>query len=150
MRKTLYIIRGLPGSGKSSIARELVNEIWNSEIGSFVKDFYSADDYFTDYHGNYDFRPEELPQAHVQCQQNVERAMQRDMVTKVAVANTFTQAWEAEPYFKLAAEHGFSPFVIECQSQYGNIHDVPQESINAMADRWDSREDFMYQLEGVC
>ena len=147
MRKTLYIIRGLPGSGKSSIAYELVNNIWNSETEEFVKDFYSADDFFTDYYGNYNFKPEQLPQAHEQCRQNVERAMQRDMVTKIAVANTFTQAWEAKPYFELAAKHGFSPLVIECQSQFGNIHGVTQETINEMAERWDSREDFMYQLE---
>jgi len=50
--KVLYIVRGLSGSGKSSIAKELVNQIWDSESKSFIEDFYSADDYFTDYNGN--------------------------------------------------------------------------------------------------
>ena len=49
--KVLYIVRGLSGSGKSSIAKELVNQIWDSESKSFIEDFYSADDYFTDYNG---------------------------------------------------------------------------------------------------
>ena len=137
--KVLYIVRGLSGSGKSSIARELVDEIWDAEKRSFVKDFYSADDYFTDYYGNYNFDPNKLKEAHEQCQENVELAMQRDCVRKIAVANTFSQAWEAEPYFKLAEKHGFNPFVLECQNDFGNIHDVPQKSIDIMKERWEDR-----------
>lgn len=135
--KVLYIVRGLSGSGKSSIAKELVNEIWDAERERFVKDFYSADDYFTDKHGNYNFDPNKLKEAHEQSQKNVELAMQRDCVRKIAVANTFSQKWEAEPYFKLAKKHDFNPFVLECQNDFGNIHGVPQESINAMKERWE-------------
>mgnify|MGYP003153891437 FL=1 len=137
--KVLYIVRGLSGSGKSSIAKELVNQIWDSESKSFIEDFYSADDYFTDYNGNYNFDPNKLKEAHEQCQKNVELAMQRDCVRKVAVANTFSQAWEAEPYFKLAKKHGFNPFVLECQNDFGNIHEVPQKSIDKMKERWEDR-----------
>ena len=137
--KVIYIVRGLSGSGKSSIAKELVNEIWDAERERFVKDFYSADDYFTDKHGNYNFDPNKLKEAHEQCQKNVELAMQRDCVRKVAVANTFSQAWEAEPYFKLAQKYEFNPFVLECQNDFGNIHDVPQETIDAMKERWEDK-----------
>lgn len=137
--KVLYIVRGLAGSGKSSIAKELVNEIWDAEKKSFVKDFYSADDYFTDKYGNYNFDPNKLKEAHEQCQENVELAMQRDCVRKIAVANTFSQAWEAEPYFQLAEKHEFNPFVLECQNDFGNIHGVPQKSIDMMKERWEDR-----------
>ena len=133
--KTLYIIRGLPGSGKSTLG----------ESGIAVKS-YSADDWFTDKEGNYNFNPMELPQAHEDCQARVLGAMLSEYES-IAVCNTFTQAWEAEPYFKLCKMYGYTPFVIECQNQFGNIHDVPRESVIAMADRWDSREDFMYQLD---
>lgn len=135
--KVLYIVRGLSGSGKSSIAKELVSNIWDSESKSFIKDFYSADDYFTDKKGNYNFSPEFLADAHAECFSNVEKAMQKELVRKIAVANTFSQAWEAEPYFKLAEKYNYSPFVIECQNTFQNVHDVPQESINAMAERWE-------------
>ena len=136
--KVLYIVRGLSGSGKSSIARELVNEIWDEKKESFVKDFYSADDYFTDKYGNYNFDPNKLKEAHEQCQENVELAMQRGYVRKIAVANTFSQAWEAEPYFKIAKKYGYSPFVVECQNTFKNVHGVPQETINAMKNRWEN------------
>ena len=58
-------------------------------------------------------------------------------VQAVAVANTFTQAWEAERYYQIAEEYGYSVFVIECQNDFGNVHDVPQESIDAMKERWE-------------
>ena len=137
-RNVLYIVRGLSGSGKSSIAKEIVNEIWHSEKETFVKDFYSADDYFTDKEGNYNFDHTKLADAHAECFSNVELAMQRDNVRKIAVANTFSQAWEAEPYFKLAKKYDYHPFVLECQNDFGNIHDVPQETIDAMKDRWEA------------
>jgi hypothetical protein len=136
--KTLYIVRGLSGSGKSSIARELVNDVWDEKTESFVKDFYSADDYFTDPQGNYNFDPSKLSDAHAECFSNVELAMKKDCVRKIAVANTFSQKWEVQPYFKLAKKYNYHPFVLECQNNFGNIHEVPQETINRMKNRWEN------------
>lgn len=153
MMKTLYIIRGLPGSGKSTLGEKLACKTkskthngreWNPD----VVHSYAADDWFTDKNGNYNFDPMELPQAHEDCQARVMGAMMSE-VENIAVCNTFTQAWEAAPYAKLCKMHGYTAVVIECQSQFGNIHGCPQEKINEMADRWDSREDFMYQLKDV-
>ena len=151
-QKTLYIIRGLPGSGKSTLGERLADselDYSRDHVAGEIKIYsYAADDWFTDREGNYNFVPSELPQAHEDCRARVLGAMLSE-VENIAVCNTFTQAWEAEPYFKLCKLHGYTPVVLECQSQFGNVHDVPQESVNAMADRWDSREDFMYQLKGV-
>lgn len=147
--KTLYIIRGLPGSGKSTLGEKLADTYMDySEFGGIRHYSYAADDWFTDREGNYNFFPEELPQAHEDCRARVLEAMLSG-AENIAVCNTFTQAWEAEPYVKLCELHEYTPVVLECQSQFGNVHNVPQESINAMADRWDSRVDFMYQLEGI-
>ena len=134
--KVLYIVRGLSGSGKSSLAEAIANPIWCSDRESFFKDVYSADDYFTDEQGNYNFDPAELANAHADCFSKVELAMTKDIL-KVVVANTFSQKWEAEPYFKLAKKYDYSPFVVECQNTFKNVHGVPQETINAMAERWE-------------
>lgn len=136
MTKTLYIIRGLPGSGKSTLGERLAESFRYS---------YAADDWFTDREGNYNFVPEELPQAHEDCRARVLGAMLSG-VENIAVCNTFTQFWEAEPYVRLCDLHGYTPVVIECQNQFDNIHGCPQEKIDEMADRWDSKADFMYQL----
>lgn len=144
--KTLYIIRGLPGSGKSTLGEKLADTYSHQAPYSMNVHSYAADDWFTDRDGVYNFVPQELPQAHEDCRARVLGAMLSD-VKNIAVCNTFTQAWEAEPYFKLCDMHGYTPVVIECQNQFSNTHDCPQEKIDEMADRWDSREDFMYQLK---
>ena len=123
--KTLYIVRGLPGSGKSSLAKKV------------TKSTYSADDFFTNRAtGEYNFNVKLLGKAHEWCWGKVRDAMYIG-VQAVAVANTFTQAWEAEKYYQIAEEYGYSVFVIECQNDFGNVHDVPQESIDAMKERWE-------------
>ena len=58
-------------------------------------------------------------------------------IDTICVCNTFSQAWEAEPYFKLCEQYDYTPVVLECQSQFGNVHDVPQESIDAIKERWE-------------
>ena len=135
--KVLYIVRGLSGSGKSSLGEAIANPIWCSERESFFKDIYSADDYFTDKQGNYNFDPNKLADAHADCFSKVEIAMTKDII-KVVVANTFSQSWEAEPYFKLAKKYDYSPFVVECQNTFKNVHGVPQETIEAMRTRWEN------------
>jgi len=122
--KTLYIVRGLPGSGKSSLAKKLTELV------------YSADDFFTNKKGEYNFNAKLLGKAHEWCWGKVRDAMFIG-ANAVAVANTFTQAWEAEKYYQIAEEYGYSVFVIECQNDFGNVHDVPKESIDAMKERWE-------------
>ena len=122
--KTLYIVRGLPGSGKSSLAKKVTELV------------YSADDFFTNKKGEYNFNAKLLGKAHEWCWGKVRDAMFLG-ANAVAVANTFTQAWEAEKYYQIAEEYGYSVFVIECQNDFGNVHDVPQESIDAMKERWE-------------
>ena len=122
--KTLYIVRGLPGSGKSSLAKKVTESV------------YSADDFFTNKKGEYNFNAKLLGKAHEWCWGKVRDAMFIG-ANAVAVANTFTQAWEAEKYYQIAEEYGYYVFVIECQNDFGNVHDVPQESIDAMKERWE-------------
>ena len=122
--KTLYIVRGFPGSGKSSLAKKVTELV------------YSADDFFTNKKGEYNFNAKLLGKAHEWCWGKVRDAMFIG-AEAVAVANTFTQAWEAEKYYQIAEEYGYSVFVIECQNDFGNVHDVPQESIDAMKKRWE-------------
>ena len=122
----LYVIRGLPGSGKSSLAKELI--IDHGKV-------FSADDYF-ERSGQYIFNPAKLPEAHDECRENVRKAME-SKCPKIAIHNTFSKRWEAEPYFALAKKFGYSVSVIECQSNFGNIHNVPNDKILKMIERWE-------------
>lgn len=125
--RTLFLCRGLPGSGKSSLARLLA-----------PGHAYAADDFF-EKDGGYDFDREKLGEAHAWCQERVEADLAGG-VPYVAVHNTFSKAWEAKAYYALAANYGYSVFVIEAQNDFGNVHGVPASTIEAMRDRWEPLE----------
>lgn len=122
--KTLVLCRGLPGSGKSTLARFLTGAA------------FAADDYF-ERDGGYAFSFDLLPEAHKWCQERTEEAMARGE-SLVAVHNTFSRRWEAEAYLKLAEKYGYSVFVVESQSVFGNVHGVDEKAVEAMRLRWES------------
>ena len=123
--KKLFIIRGLPGSGKTSLAQSLTRE------------HYEADMFFERDNG-YEFDPSRLREAHQWCRDLVMMAMTRKEET-IAVSNTFTQEWEMNPYFELAQEHGYMVFSIIVENRHGgtNIHGCPEEKVEQMRNRFE-------------
>ena len=127
---TLYAIRGLPGSGKSSLGSKLGNAI-------------AADDYFMSEDGIYRFDPAQLGAAHADCLARCQRilALGQDVV----VCNTFSQRWELEPYILAAAEYGARLVVVDLfdggltntELEARNLHGVPADGINRMRLRWE-------------
>ncbi len=119
----LILVRGLPGSGKSTFAREL--------SGAGYKHV-EADMFHIDpVTGKYDFIPQHVRAAHEWCQA-VTRMTLADGVN-VVVSNTFTQLWEMEPYFRMGAER---VTIVECTGHYGNVHGVPADKVDQMRARW--------------
>jgi predicted kinase len=133
MTKKLYIVRGIPGSGKSTFALNLVGS-----------DFLvcEADKYFM-VDGEYKFDGSKLKEAHESCRTLVETYMKDSLVNdqfyrEIAVSNTFTQEWEMQPYFDLAKQYGYMVFSIIVENRHGgeNQHGVPAEAIQRMKDRF--------------
>ena len=126
MKKVLYIVRGLPGSGKSTFAQTLTPNHWE------------ADMYFVNENGEYKFNMDEIKMAHQWCRDAVEDAMKRNL-DKIAVSNTFTQVWEMEPYHNLAEQYGYTVFHTIVENRHGgvNLHDVPVEVLYKMNKRFE-------------
>ena len=126
MEKVLYIVRGVPGSGKTTLAKQLTANV------------FEADHYFYDNEGNYNFIPSEIKEAHKECQQFVGFAMESN-IQKIAVSNTFTQEWEMEPYLELAKKHSYKVFTIVVENRHGGVnqHGVPEDKVEQMKNRFE-------------
>ena len=125
MNKNLYLLRGIPGAGKSTLAKQLGDAN------------FEADSYFM-VDGEYKFDPTKLRTAHKWCKLRVEHAME-DGLDRVVVSNTFTQEWEMEEYYELAKQYGYRVFSIIVENRHGgkNLHGVPEDKLQIMKDRFE-------------
>jgi predicted kinase len=132
--QTLTIIRGLPSSGKSTLAKE---------IG---KTTIEADQFFeTD--GVYKFDGGLLPQAHAWCLESVKHLL--SLGHSATVSNTFTQRWEMQPYLdlldngnndiKLVVIDLFDNGHFDFELAERNKHGVPVAAIAAMRERYETQ-----------
>jgi predicted kinase len=130
--KELILLRGLPGSGKSTLGDVILYTIFDD-----TSRVLSADNFFTDDNGNYNFDPTKLKEAHSQCQFLCSEEM-RNGCPRIVVANTFTQEWEMEPYYEMAQRYGYRVHSVIVENRHNgvNVHGVPDEKVKIMSDRF--------------
>jgi len=129
---TLTLIRGLPGSGKSTLAKELDAHHFEADMFHVVNGYYEWDKAM-------------LPFAHKWCLGNAAFKMHRN--EDVVVSNTFLQAWQFKEYLQLAEILNYEVTIIDCQTNFGSDHDVPQETMERMIKQYDSIEDLREKLK---
>jgi predicted kinase len=134
MSGILFLVRGLPGSGKTSFATHIWNEYAVCE----------ADQYFYDKEGNYNFDPSKIKDAHAWCKNKVETMMgdhqlNEQYYPEIAVSNTFTQEWEMEDYYKLAEKYNYKVVSLIVENRHGgkNVHGVPEDKLEIMKNRFE-------------
>lgn len=132
---TMFILRGLPGAGKSRLALLLARDN-NAAICS-------ADAYFTADDGTYRFDPKDIAKAHAACYWTATTAAKAGQ--NVIIDNTNCCRWEMENYIQLAAANGFTVSVISIFDggltdealAARNSHGVPVFAIAAMRARFE-------------
>lgn len=100
------IMRGVSGSGKSTRAKELLKEFFETNPDGQAL-ICSADDFFMNHAtGNYEFNSKLLSQAHAWCRGKFTACLELGL-DLVILDNTNTQYWEFQPYVELAKEFGY-------------------------------------------
>jgi 2',3'-cyclic-nucleotide 3'-phosphodiesterase len=157
--KTLIILRGLPGSGKSTLVAELEKQLDKKAVVC------SADYYF--YFGkehkpeNYSFNRELLGKAHGQCKYNACKAMD-DGEELVIIDNTNIRLAEYKFYALNAEERGYKVLshaitgLSAEESSKLNVHNVPLEACVRMLSAYEKcprkilgKEDTIVEVEEI-
>jgi predicted kinase len=129
--KELFLLRGLPGAGKSTLAKS---------IGGT---HFEADMFFLDENSNYKFDVTKLKDAHAWCQNEVNTSMILNVTTgeheRIIVSNTFTQEWEMDAYYALAKQWGYTVFSLIVENRHGGVneHGVPDDKLEIMKNRFE-------------
>ncbi len=121
----LLLLRGLPGAGKTELARILGGEAFEN------------DDYFT-IGDQYLFDAKRMHQAAAACLQNVKNAME-DKKPLICVANTFADEKELDSYRRLCALHGYRCHVVTVENRHGGrtCHGVTAAQIATMRESYE-------------
>ncbi|XP_048197499.1 NEDD4-binding protein 2-like 2 isoform X1 [Perognathus longimembris pacificus] len=92
LQKLLILLRGLPGSGKTTLSRILLGQSRDGIV-------FSTDDYFHHQDG-YRYNVNQLGDAHDWNQNRAKQAIDQGR-SPVIIDNTNTQAWEMKPYVEM-------------------------------------------------
>ncbi|XP_004631125.2 NEDD4-binding protein 2-like 2 [Octodon degus] len=137
LQKLLILLRGLPGSGKTTLSRILLGQSRDGIV-------FSTDDYFHHQDG-YRYNVNQLGDAHDWNQNRAKQAIAQGR-SPVIIDNTNTQAWEMKPYVEMAIGKGYRVEFHEPETWWKfdpeelekrNKHGVSRKKIAQMLDRYE-------------
>jgi predicted kinase len=128
----LVLMRGLPGSGKSSFATNVPNCVILSADSFFVDDVTQE----------YNFNHTGLEAAHIRCQEQCRLQMKHLLDSCIVIDNCNLCAKDAAPYVQMADEFGFDVEIADVGENVSidelakrNVHGLSKEAIAALAEK---------------
>lgn len=123
-KPVLILIQGIPGAGKTTLAKRLCKSLGIR--------FYEADQWFAR-SGTYKFEQEKLSTAHHWCYGKVKGNLLHKQTC--ICSNTLTASYFLEKYINLANECSAEYFLIKLNTEYKSIHNPPVEVIQVMREQ---------------
>lgn len=117
----LVIIRGAPGSGKTTMAKMLTKESGK---------FFELDQFWSSHMGDdqYHFDMDKLETAIQAIDNSIVDAL-LNKVSPIVISNTATRRYEYERYVLMAAQHGYQLEVMAMESDFTNGQGVPEKGV---------------------
>lgn len=138
--KLAKIMRGVPGSGKSTHARKMRNDFLNE--APFRRSVIFSSDAKLHVDGVYTWTYERMKKAHDDVLLDFVKDVSDGLAvnTLLIVDNTNTTAWEISPYYRLAEAYGWNVEIIQvnCPARTAaarTVHGVPLDKVLAMESR---------------
>ncbi len=130
-KPTLTLVRGLPGSGKSTYAQNNAKDADVFVVSVEADQFHMID-------GEYQYNSNVGRHAHQWCLSQTAYYLNKGI--SVYVANTFINAKEMFPYYELSKDFNIEFNIITMTGIYGSVHNVPTEVIIRMKESWQNFE----------
>ena len=125
MKKTVIILRAVPGSGKSFFA-DYIKTLDNDTVICCADDYFMVD-------GKYIFDFALLYKAHKSCQNKFNEALENN-VNNIVISNTNTTNKDVNYYRNRAIKAGYTVFVLVLENRHDgkDSHNVSDDVKNIM------------------
>jgi len=136
MTKTVYILCGIEGSGKTTAAKKLATE----DPGATTR-IVSADDYMVNDRGEREFDPKRLSENHGKCQAAFHDAIKQG-IERIIVDNTNLVASHRDIYVSHALQNGYDVVTMVFDTSIEtaaarNVHGVPLHTLEMQRKKLD-------------
>jgi len=140
-------MRGLPGSGKTTYANELVKKAKKDGYTACILCTY---DFFEWKNGKFMFEGSQLTKANRWTIDRAKAAL-RDGYDLVIIDNVHSQMWQARPYVEEGIYYGYEVQIIEMTTSWctnfmelrkRSPHNISFNALTVMDREWESRKEF--------
>lgn len=131
--KNLFLLRGVPGAGKSTLARLMTETLAPFAFAA------SSDDFMVDENGDYKYDRSRCEEVHGKCETAIGKAMECE-TPFIFVHNTMTRTWEMQNYFQMAEQYGYRVFSLIVENRHGNpsvYEGVTEETYEKFKERFE-------------
>lgn len=127
MERIVYILRAVPGAGKSTLANVLAGD--SGEVCE-------ADAYLYDKDGKYVWTEERVLMAHRKCEDAFKKALEAG-TSPIIVSNTNTKLKDVNYYRHMAISAGYKVFVMVLENHHNgkDTHSLSEEKLKDMEQR---------------
>ena len=148
-RPIAFFIKGLSGSGKPTLAQQLVETEYAIDTSETVKcAIHETDSFFVGEDGSYNFDPSRLGEYHAKNLEAFKESID-NAVQVVINSNTNTQYWEFAQYLDYAVQAGYVTIIIDlhdggctnAQLDKRNKHGFPLDKFDIVREHYERAYD---------